>query len=171
MSGKPIDECVERPSVGAAIRQHLNWRIAGVPRTPSIAELREWAATFDALTAAQQQGQAVAECHCATCTCAPGMTPAVRFDTTPADKEGAVRDHLIALGWTPPAQQPAAVDWSTVPDWRVMPFTGSWKACDERWEVYSPDGSGGVVLASDVRSRYVADLLDALATQHQEPKS
>lgn len=59
---------------------------------------------------AQQHGQAK-DCHCATCTCAPGMTPAVRFDTSPAAQEGAVRDHLIALGWTPPgAQQPAAVD-------------------------------------------------------------
>jgi hypothetical protein len=44
-------------------------------------------------------------CHCATCMCNPGMTPAVRFDTTPAEKEGAIRDHLIALGWTPPGAQ------------------------------------------------------------------
>lgn len=54
-------------------------------------------------------------CHCATCTCNPGMTPAIRFDTSPAAQEGAVRDHLIALGWTPPgAQQPAAVDEAMV---------------------------------------------------------
>ncbi|WP_298580484.1 hypothetical protein [uncultured Luteimonas sp.] len=69
------------------------------------------------------------------------------------------------------ARQPAAVDEAMAEGWRVMPFTGSWQACDERWEVYSPDGSGGVVLASEVRSRDVADLLDAIATQHQEPKS
>lgn len=41
--------------------------------------------------------------HCTTCSCVPGMTPAVRFDTTPAEKEGAVRDHLVRMGWTPPA--------------------------------------------------------------------
>lgn len=44
-----------------------------------------------------------AEAHCATCSCAPGMTPAVRFDTTPAERDGVVRDHLIHMGWTPPA--------------------------------------------------------------------
>lgn len=48
--------------------------------------------------------QSPAEAHCATCSCVPGMTPAVRFDTTPAEKEGAVRDHLIRMGWTPPAE-------------------------------------------------------------------
>lgn len=61
-------------------------------------------------TAAQQQGGRAAQadgCHCATCTCKPGMTPAVRFDTSPVEREGAVRDHLIRMGWTPP-QQPAA---------------------------------------------------------------
>lgn len=43
-------------------------------------------------------------CHCATCTCAPGMTPAIRFDASPAEREGTVRDQLIAMGWTPPQQ-------------------------------------------------------------------
>lgn len=42
------------------------------------------------------------EAHCATCTCVPGMTPAVRFDASPAEREGAVREHLISMGWTPP---------------------------------------------------------------------
>lgn len=41
--------------------------------------------------------------HCTTCSCVPGMTPAIRYDTTPAEKEGAVRDHLIRMGWTPPS--------------------------------------------------------------------
>ena len=45
------------------------------------------------------------ECHCATCTCDPNMTPAVRFDLSPAQMEGAIRDHLIRLGWTPPEQR------------------------------------------------------------------
>lgn len=55
-------------------------------------------------------------CHCGTCTCDPNMTPAVRFDLSPAQKDGAIRDHLIALGWTPPgAQQPASVD--EAPTW------------------------------------------------------
>lgn len=44
------------------------------------------------------------EVHCTTCSCVPGMTPAIRFDATPAEKEGAVRDHLIRMGWTPPAE-------------------------------------------------------------------
>ena len=50
------------------------------------------------------RNQPPAEAHCATCACVPGMTPAVRFDTTPAEREGAVRDHLIRMGWTPPAE-------------------------------------------------------------------
>lgn len=49
------------------------------------------------------------EAHCTTCSCAPGMTPAIRFDTSLAEKDGAVRDHLIRMGWTPPAEaQPVA---------------------------------------------------------------
>jgi hypothetical protein len=42
--------------------------------------------------------------HCSTCTCNPNMTPAIRFDVSTAMQEGAVRDKLIELGWTPPAQ-------------------------------------------------------------------
>ena len=45
--------------------------------------------------------------HCTTCSCVPGMTPAVRFDTTPAERGGAVRDHLVRMGWTPPAEAQA----------------------------------------------------------------
>lgn len=41
-------------------------------------------------------------CHCGTCTCDTNMTPAVRFDLSPAQKEGVIREHLIQLGWTPP---------------------------------------------------------------------
>lgn len=40
--------------------------------------------------------------HCTTCTCDPNMTPAIRFDLSPAMVEGEVKNHLIALGWTPP---------------------------------------------------------------------
>jgi hypothetical protein len=56
------------------------------------------------LTDAQQQ-PAGDGCHCATCTCNPNMTPAVRFDLSPAQMEGAIRDHLIRLGWTPPDER------------------------------------------------------------------
>lgn len=49
------------------------------------------------------------DCHCATCTCASGMTPAIRFDASPAEREGAVRDQLIAMGWTPPQQSAPVV--------------------------------------------------------------
>lgn len=41
-------------------------------------------------------------CHCATCTCKPGMTPSVRFDLSPAATEEAIRDELVRMGWTPP---------------------------------------------------------------------
>lgn len=43
------------------------------------------------------------ECHCATCTCKPGMSKAVRYDLSPAAAEGTIRDELIRMGWTPPA--------------------------------------------------------------------
>lgn len=61
-------------------------------------------AALDAAIAALSAPQPPAEAHCATCSCVPGMTPAVRFDATPAEKGGAVRDHLIRMGWTPPAE-------------------------------------------------------------------
>jgi hypothetical protein len=51
-----------------------------------------------------QQPAAVDGRHCATCTCNPNMTPAVRFDLSPARMEGAIREHLIRLGWTPPGE-------------------------------------------------------------------
>lgn len=47
-------------------------------------------------------------CHCGTCTCNPNMTPAVRFDLSPAQQEEAIREHLIRLGWTPPASDAEA---------------------------------------------------------------
>lgn len=57
--------------------------------------------------------------HCTTCACDPNMTPAIRFDLSPAMVEGEVRNHLIALGWTPPdspkggsdAHDAARLDW------------------------------------------------------------
>lgn len=68
-------------------------------------------AALDAAIAALSAPQPPVEVHCATCSCVPGMTPAVRFDATPAEKEGAVRDHLIRMGWTPPAEaQPVGVE-------------------------------------------------------------
>lgn len=36
-----------------------------------------------------------------------GETVSVRFDLSPAAKEGAVRDQLVAMGWTPPDVAPA----------------------------------------------------------------
>jgi hypothetical protein len=68
-------------------------------------------AVFSALISAlSQQPEAAAECHCGTCTCDPNMTPAVRFDLSPAQQERVIRDHLIRLGWTPPrAQRPEAL--------------------------------------------------------------
>lgn len=73
----------------------------------AIEEVEEHIATL------AQQLAAGDGCHCGTCTCNPNMTPAVRFDLSPAQQEGAIREHLIRLGWTPPgehalSQQPAA---------------------------------------------------------------
>lgn len=57
---------------------------------------------FRELYAALSQQPVMDGCHCGTCTCNPNMTPAVRFDLSPAQQEGAIREHLIRLGWTPP---------------------------------------------------------------------
>lgn len=94
-----------------------------VPRVPTDAMLRAaqsaWlndpqrrtTTMWRAMLAAAQQ-PAGDGCHCGTCTCNPNMTPAVRFDLSPAQQEGAIREHLIRLGWTPPNEhalsQPAA---------------------------------------------------------------
>ena len=77
------------------------------------AQRDELVARLEALTAAPQR-PVEDGCHCGTCTCNPNMTPAVRFDLSPAQMEGAIRDHLIRLGWTPPderaqSQQPEAL--------------------------------------------------------------
>jgi hypothetical protein len=64
--------------------------------------------------------------------------------------------------YTHPPEQSRAV--AGVPDgWKLVPFTGSWRQADERWEVYSPDGNGGAINASDVRDPVIAELLDSLA--------
>lgn len=47
--------------------------------------------------------------------------------------------------------------------WRVMLCTSSVQREGDRWEVYSPEGSGGVVSTHDVRDWAVRGLLDALA--------
>lgn len=47
----------------------------------------------------------------------PSVT--VRYDLSPAMVEGAIRDRLIAMGWTPPLQQPKPqpmTDWISVDD-------------------------------------------------------
>lgn len=62
------------------------------------------------------------------------------------------------------AQAPAA-DSEAVDGWRVLPFTGSWKTRDERWEVYDPNGNGGAIYESDIGATVVRQLLDALAKQ------
>ncbi|MCE7031772.1 hypothetical protein LY625_03930 [Lysobacter sp. GX 14042] len=102
------------------------------------------------------------EAHCATCTCVPGMTPAVRFDASPAEREGAVREHLISMGWTPPGEDapPAQGFDAEVVGWRVMFATSQHHGF--KWEVYDPEGSGGGVREDEVRWP-VAALLDALA--------
>lgn len=91
------------------------------------------------LTAAQRP--AGDGCHCGTCTCNPNMTPAVRFDLSPAQTEGAIREHLIRLGWTPPDEHAAlqaeveallrqALEALESADWYIGQL---------EWLVYSPD--------------------------------
>ena len=68
-------------------------------------DLRDWHERLSAILATLPEPGVVSdEAHCATCTCVPGMTPAVRFDASPAEREGAVREHLISMGWTPPGE-------------------------------------------------------------------
>jgi hypothetical protein len=72
-------------------------------------------------------------------------------------------EHVPPLKWT-----------AQVADgWRVVSFTGSTKRHDDdRWEVYDPTGSGGVVRTSDIGHSAVRGLLDALAEDgDQEPWS
>lgn len=65
--------------------------------------LSDWRIRLSAILATLPEPGVVSdEAHCATCTCVPGMTPAVRFDASPAEREGAIREHLISIGWTPP---------------------------------------------------------------------
>lgn len=51
-----------------------------------------------------------------------------------------------------------------VPDgWRVMRCTSSVPREGDQWEIYDPQGSGGVVSVHDVKDWAVRRLLDALA--------
>lgn len=114
---------------------------------------------------ATSQPAAVDGCHCGTCTCNPNMTPAVRFDLSPAQMEGAIREHLIRLGWTPPdehAQQPATVDDVVVE--RIAALLHE-ETTGEPWTV------AGVEHPGPDRDYYrgLARKVAALAAQHQEP--
>ena len=83
-----------------------------------------------------------AEAHCTTCACVPGVTPAVRFDATPAEKDGAVRDHLIRMGWTPPAE--AQENWKQSAE-KAEKWWG--EVCDALSEAdpdWMLDGPGGI---------------------------
>lgn len=109
MSGKPIDGVVQALiEVAVGKVQHL-YRGTCPDAIEGFDSRDQQCPACRVLIAVQQDGGD--GCHCGTCTCNPNMTPAVRFDLSPAQKEGAIRDHLIALGWTPPgAHQTAAVD-------------------------------------------------------------
>lgn len=70
--------------------------------------------TWLARASLAEQRSAGEGCHCATCTCNPNMTPAVRFDLSPAQQDEAIREHLIRLGWTPPDAQQRAEPVATI---------------------------------------------------------
>lgn len=53
--------------------------------------------------------------------------------------------------------------------WRVMHCTASAPRPGDKWEVYSPNGSGGVVSTDDVKDWAVRELLDTLATSSATP--
>lgn len=71
----------------------------------------------------------------------------VRFDLSPAAKEGAIRDQLVAMGWTPPvdpqadAEPPHLCDLCRVrkgvrSDDEGIPF------CQECWDGWRAKGEG-----------------------------
>lgn len=95
---EPVEVLRDLSEVCRAAIKAGDWKVDGACDPDSL--LRRADAAIASLTAPQPP----AEAHCTTCSCVPGMTPAVRFDATPAEKEGAVRDHLIRMGWTPPAE-------------------------------------------------------------------
>ena len=70
-----------------------------------------------------------------------GETVSVRFDLSPAAKEGAIRDQLVAMGWTPPVDQqpPHLCDLCRVrkavrSDEEGIPF------CQECWDGWRAKG-------------------------------
>lgn len=70
---------------------HEQWSIGGVPERgefPLLDRVDDWLSARPSQEQAQQ----------------PSVT--VRYDLSPAMVEGAIRDRLIAMGWTPPLQQP-----------------------------------------------------------------
>ncbi len=118
-----------------------------------------------AIARALSHAAAVEGCHCATCTCKPGMTKAIRYDLSPAEQEGAVRDALIALGWTPPAPAAVAGGEVRVTDGMVDAYLAAQakavQAVDDKW------GAGGKAAAylHPVREACRAGLEAALAAQ------
>jgi len=100
----------------------------------------------DRMEAALAQQPAAGDgCHCGTCTCNPNMTPAVRFDLSPAQTEGAIREHLIRLGWTPPDEhaqsQPAEgeeIMVNTPYDVFILPQQPSGLSSGPRFVVHVP---------------------------------
>jgi hypothetical protein len=52
--------------------------------------------------------------------------------------------------------------------WRVMACTSSVPRPGDRWEIYDPSGSGGVVTSSEVADPVVRRLLDSLANTPKE---
>lgn len=74
----------------------------------------------------------------------PDATATVRYDLAPASVEGVIRDKLIALGWTPPADQPTAAQ----PDVCQHGIRSPW-ACDQceeaAWQERKPADQPEVV--------------------------
>lgn len=60
---------------------------------------------------------------------APAATATVRYDLSPAEVEGAIRDKLIEMGWTPPGGSAPA----GVPDgWKLVPAEPTAEQQDSR---------------------------------------
>lgn len=81
-----------------------------------------------------------AEVHCATCDCVPGMTPAIRFDTTPAERDGVVRDHC---------QYPPGPDAEAQPGEWVQVRRSDLLEWAQDWQVDHGTGDGNIVTPFD----------------------
>lgn len=91
-----------------------------------------------------------------------------------ASREPGVAPYADIWPWLEPGVQlyaaPVAEAGQVPEGWRVMRCTSSIQREGDQWEIYDPQGSGGVVSVHDVKDWAVRGLLDALAAAPQPAK-